>query len=109
MALPPQAAQLVEKLNAAGAQSKVAWEDTAEENTFLASVAKFVVTVSKTASGYYPAYSLTIADQSGKTVDEGHVKRPEDGYEAVAELWENARRSARNAKVAYDEMLAFLK
>ena len=108
MALQDQIAKLVDKLAELSEQGKVRWEETADENTFLASVAKFIVTIAKPNAN---EYSLTVADQSGKTLEEA---REQEGssyyvdYQRLAGLHELARRTALRVDEALSEMLSSL-
>ena len=47
MALQPQIVKLVEKLTELTRQNKITWETTADEDTFLTSAGKSVVTISR--------------------------------------------------------------
>jgi polyphosphate kinase len=107
MALQEQTTQLVNKLSQLSAQGKVVWQETADENTFLASVAKFVVTIAKISDDFY---TFTIADQTGKTLEEVREDSgyPNHDFKRLAELHEVARRAALNVEGALSEMLTSL-
>ena len=113
MALQEQTAKLIDKLNEITQQGKVSWEETAEGDTFLASVNKFVVTVSK-ADDRYPGYGFTIADQAGRLLEEARVedRGPYEGedpyYSQLASLYHLARRRALHVDEALSDLLSSL-
>jgi hypothetical protein len=97
----------VDKLIELSQRNKVGWQETADEDTFLASVGKFVVTIAKQSR---KSYSFTIADQAGKTLEES--REEESGfliddvhYDRLVKLHELARRRALNVDQALSEML----
>jgi hypothetical protein len=108
MVLQEQTAKLVAKLIELSAQGKVRWQETADEDTFLASVGKFVVTIAKTRGS---EYCFVVADQAGKTLEEIRESNDsftrEDDYR-FAELHELARRAALDVGKALSEMLSSL-
>jgi hypothetical protein len=112
MALQEQTAKLVDKLIDLSGQGKVNWQETADDDTFLASVAKFVVTIDKPGQN---EYCFTVADQAGKTLEEVREKYADDeytypskDYTSLAKLHELARRAALNVEGALSEMLSSL-
>jgi hypothetical protein len=113
MPLQEQTAKLVDKLIELSEQGKVNWQETAEEDAFLASVGKFVVTAAK-ADLQYPGYTFTIADQVGRILEEARVEDrgtyegADHYYSRLAALFEMARRQALKVDEALTEMLSSL-
>ena len=106
MAHQEQTAKLVDRLIELSGQGKVSWQETAEENTFLTSVGKFVVSIAKPEAF---AFNLTISDQAGRTLEETRdyvndfYSSPD--YTRVSKLHELARRRALNVDAALKEMM----
>jgi hypothetical protein len=107
MALQEQTAKLIDKLIELSEQGKVSWQETADENTFLASVNKFVVTIAK--PDYQSGYEFVVTDQVGRTLEEARAIGNQDAYyERLGLLQELARRSARNVGEALSDLLSSL-
>jgi len=123
MALQPQIVKLVEKLTELTGQNKIAWETTADEDTFLTSAGKSVVTVGRGAGTDDDAdYRIQILNNSGQVIEEAVAGRNDyllDGgitlalsmhvdWQKTRSLHEMARRSALHADQAVAELLSSL-
>jgi len=117
MAFQEQIDKLVAKLTDLTEQDKVAWEETADEDTFLASVGKFVVTVGKgEGPDEYCDYRFRILDDRGRTVDEAVATLSQPGpsepldqdRKRLRTLLELARRSALHSDKVVSDLLTSL-
>ena len=115
MAVREQVGKLLDRLVRLTGEAKVEWSRTADENSFLAAVAKFTVTISaEEPTAHYPDYRLQIADQSGKMIEEtleqfqGYTGDYSGSYLKLKELFEIARRRASHVEEALSEMLTSL-
>lgn len=113
MALQPQLVKLVERLTELTRQSKITWEATADEDTFLTSAGKFVVTLGKEGSGDswgspFDRFRFRVLDGSGKTIDEGLSGPYHEERLQLEGLHELARRSALDADEALSDLLSSL-
>jgi hypothetical protein len=114
MAVQEQVSKLLDRLVRLTSEGKVDWSRTADENSFLAAVAKFTVTISaEHASRPNPDYRLQIADRSGRTIED--VVEESSGpaavlgtYGLLKDLFETARRRASHVEEALSEMLSSL-
>jgi len=116
MAFPEQIEKLVSKLTELTENGKVDWQATANVNTFLASVGEFVVTVGRSGSELYGAYSFQILDRAGRTIDGTLAtllgvdkdRTIHQDWERLGHLHELARRSALKADQAVSALLSSL-
>ena len=69
MTFSEQIDRLVAKLTELTARDKVDWQETANLNTYLARVDKFVVTINKQGSEVFGGYSFQILDGSGRAIE----------------------------------------
>jgi len=69
MTFSEQIDKLVAKLTELTARDKVDWQETANLNTYLARVDKFVVTINKQGSEVFGGYSFQILDGSGRAIE----------------------------------------
>jgi hypothetical protein len=101
--------QLLTDLRDATAQSRIEWEDTADEDMFRTNLGPGMVRVSKSilSDDERPYYTVWLLDPEGRVVDEYEALGGED-FSTIAELYELARRSARNASELVEAMLATL-
>ena len=103
MAFQEKIDQLVTRLTELTEHDKLAWEETAEEGTFLASVGKFVVTLGENFSVYH----FKILDRTGKTIDEASGTTGEN-WTRLSHLHELARRNALHVEEALSDLLSSL-
>jgi hypothetical protein len=122
MALQTQIVKLVEKLTDLTSQNKIAWETTADEDTFLTSAGKSVVAVSRGIGPDEGAdYRIQLLNDAGRLVEETTVSivdRAQNRFtndldlhldwQKVRSLYELARRSALHADQAVAELLSSL-
>ncbi len=122
MALQPQIVKLVEKLTELTRQNKITWETTADEDTFLTSAGKSVVTISRRGATDEDAdYRIQLLNDVGQVVEEATAtlsdfvpaelrrnlgRRVE--WEQTRSLHEMARRSALHADEAVADLLMSL-
>ena len=109
MAFQEQIEKLVVKLTKLTEDGRVAWEPTADENTFLASVSKFVVTIGKFPSyeDVRDDYVFRIRSDEGRVIDEAEATgNPE--WTRLGELYEMARRNALHVDEALSDILSSL-
>ena len=116
MTFSEQIDRLVAKLTELTARDKVDWQETANLNTYLARVDKFVVTINKQGSEVFGGYSFQILDGSGRAI-EGVIapyKGPErsassnTNWERLRDLYEIARRQALHSEKVVSDLLASL-
>ena len=114
MALQPQIVKLVEKLTELTRQRKIAWETTADEDTFLTSAGKSVVTVGKedpedSLGNSFDRFRFRVLDEAGKTIDEALAgpNAPEE-RDLLQVLHQFARRNALHADQTVAELLTSL-
>jgi hypothetical protein len=116
MTFSEQIDKLVAKLTELTARDKVDWQETANLNTYLARVDKFVVTINKQGSEALGGYSFQILDGSGRAI-EGVIaphKSPErspgsnTNWERLRDLYEIARRQALHSEKVVSDLLASL-
>ena len=112
MAVQEQVSKLLDRLVGLTSEGKVDWSRTVDENSFLAAVAKFTVTISQVGDG--PDYRLEIADRFGRTIEdilEQYEPRSGDfagSYLKLEKLFELARRRSSHVEEALSEMLSSL-
>ena len=112
--------KLIERLINLTAEGKIDWKDTASEDDFQATVAQYVVTMSRTRNlDNWDAswdYQIRVADRKGTLIDEASdrdfdrdLKIAEHSpFKAFTLLYDAARRSARNVDKALTELLPSL-
>ncbi len=116
MNFPVQIDKLVAKLAEVTARDKVEWQETANLNTYLARVDKFVVTISKQGSEVYGGYSFQILDHSGRTIEgvlapyigQDKSTLSHSNWERLRDLYEIARRRALHSEKVVSDLLATL-
>jgi hypothetical protein len=118
MILPDQMDKLVSKLTELTVKEKVEWQETAGLDTYLAPVDRFIVTISRSGSEIYGAYSLQIVDGTGRPIE--GVVAPYNGHgqdksaatradwERLRDLYEIARRRALHSEKVVSDLLASL-
>ena len=114
MAFSEQIDQLIARLADLTENGKVAWEETADEGIFLASVGRYVVTLGKenrqdSWGDSYESLRFRILDGTGKTIDEAssYGQTAEDSRRLYG-LYELARRSALHVDEALSDLLSSL-
>ena len=107
MAFQEKIDQLVAKLTDLTETGRLAWEETAEEGTFLASVGKFVVTLGEEGPNW-PRYRFRILDAAGRMVDEAVRNLDDEDRDRLQQLHELARRKALNVEEALSDLLSSL-
>lgn len=111
MALTKKISTLVDKLISLSRDGKLAWEETVDENTFLTAVSGFGVDISKAGVSPFSDYRLRVSDQVGKTLEDVRVKRSgadSEDWEKIDELFEIARRNARDVDAALTTLISSL-
>jgi hypothetical protein len=116
MTFPDQIDKLVTKLTELTARDKVAWKETGNANTHLASIDKFVVTINKGGSEVYGGYSFQILDNTGRAIEgvlapfSGPEKSEEShaNWQRLRDLYEIARRRALHSEKVVSDLLASL-
>jgi hypothetical protein len=116
MAFEEQIDKLVEKLTELTRTDKVAWQETADENTFLTGVGKSMVTIGRVNSGPAAPCFVRILDDSGKTIEEAYAPnlaaRDRDiavrDLDRLRTLHELARRSALKSDKVVSDLLSSL-
>ena len=101
-----QAVQLIDRLLELTRNNKVEWQETVENNTFLAAFPKYVVTIGKSED----AYRFGVADEFGKTLEDVAFAKSENRYlsEDFEQLHSLARRHALHSDAAISELLSSL-
>lgn len=91
-------------------EGKVSWEDTINDDRFLAGFSRYVVSIEQgyeddfRQTGIYRAFRLL--NQDGKTIDEKVVHNIDSpDYDELGNLLASARRSAHNAEESLDTLL----
>jgi hypothetical protein len=111
--------KLIERLIDLSEEGKIDWKETASEDDFQATVAQYVVTISRTRNkDDWDAwdYQIRVADRKGTLIDEATDTDfdrelrigPHPPYKAFMLLYDSARRSARNVDQALTELLETL-
>ena len=114
MALHESIDKLVSKLTELSQHDKVAWEETADENVYLATIGDFVVTLGRGGSSAFSAYIFRVLGEKGKIIDEAFVVRPSPGdlsypnWDRLRVLHELARRRALHSEKAVTDLLTSL-
>src|SRR5712691_1367561 len=114
MAFPDQIEKLVTKLTELTREVKVAWQGTANVNTYLAPVGEFVVTVGRGGSDVFGGYSFQILDREGRAIDgtfsvfPGSADPAYQDWNRLRSLHELARRSATHADRVVSDLLSSL-
>lgn len=122
MALQPQIGMVVERLTELTRQNKMTWETTADEDTFLTSAGKYVVTIAcGRDTGEDAGYRIRLLNDAGQVVEEAGAPlsdRRESGqllslsrsveHQQLRSLHELARRSALHADEAVADLLTSL-
>jgi hypothetical protein len=88
-------------------EGKVNWQETAGEQTFLAAVAKYVVTIRESNWNGSTEYDLEVSDQSGKTLENASVSSG-PLFADLSELHTLARRHALKVDEALTDLLSSL-
>ncbi|SPF42294.1 conserved hypothetical protein [Candidatus Sulfopaludibacter sp. SbA4] len=108
---------LIERLLDLTTEGKIKWEETADENVFLASVSHNVVTIGRRRSPEdYDSwdYEIQVSDRQGRLVDETSSSdtsvTAEGGnpYVDLARLFEAARRKALDTDKVLAELISSL-
>lgn len=104
-----QVVLLFDKLLDLTRDGKVDWQETAEEDTFLAAVPKFVVTIGKERGS---VYHFEVADEFGRTLERiVSEELPRAGVnlsDKLAPLHDLARRRALHSDAAISDLLSSL-
>jgi hypothetical protein len=114
MAFPGQLDILVTRLTELTERGRVEWQETANPNTYLAPVGKFIVTIAKADSEGDPDYSVRILDQTGKAIERASAMFASPTSEAggdwvrLRDLHEAARRRALHSEKVVSELLSSL-
>jgi hypothetical protein len=116
MTFSDQIDKLVAKLTELTVKDKVDWQETANLNTYLARVDKFVVTINKGGSEVFGGYSFQILDHTGRAIEgvlapfSGPEKSPSGhaNWERLRDLYEIARRRALHSEKVVSDLLASL-
>ena len=115
MTFSDQIDRLVAKLTELTAKDKVDWQETANLNTYLARVDKFVVTINKGGSEVSGGYSFQILDHTGRAIEGvlapfSGAKSPSShsNWERLRDLYEIARRRALHSEKVVSDLLASL-
>ena len=105
---------LIEGLLELTTDGQVEWEETADENVFLASVSQYVVTIGRSRNPEdYDSwrYVMRVSDRQGKLVEEttssdsfSRTAEGVDPHTDLVPLFEAARRKALNADQALIEL-----
>ncbi|MBI1389974.1 MAG: hypothetical protein GC154_16155 [bacterium] len=89
---------------------EMGWEATADENTFIAAVPEFSLSISyrkpKYENSFY--YSLTISNHLGQIVAEIKASQYDENKDALQAIFEGARRVAFNADGEIEKLLTAL-
>ena|SRR5216684_7775548 len=110
MAFPGQIDKLVTRLTELTERGKVEWQETANSDTYLASVGKFIVTIEKAVSEVNPDnrdYSFQIKDQTRRAIDTASAMFGDD-WIRLRDLHEAARRNALHSEKVVSELLSSL-
>jgi hypothetical protein len=116
MTFSEQIDKLVAKLTELSARDKVDWQETANLNTYLARVEKFVVTINNQGSEMLGGYSFQILDATGRSIEAvtaPYAGRDRSGdsktnWERLRDLYEIARRRALHSEKVVSDLLASL-
>jgi hypothetical protein len=118
MAFQEKIDQLVTKLTDLTETGKVAWDETADENVFVASVGKFVVSLGQDEDSWgnpIDRFRFRVLDGTGKTIDEalsyqGALSSQRDAEERdrLQRLHGLARRSALHTEEVLTDLLSSL-
>lgn len=112
MALHEKIDQLVTKLMVLTEAGKVTWDATADEDTFLTTLGKFVVTLKKEERHFgaerYNAFRFKILDAGGKALEEAYEVTQTNDWERLRTLHDLARRKALHVEEALSDLLASL-
>ena len=118
MALTQQVATVIDKLLVLSHEDKVVWQETADENTFLAALPKFVITIAMGSERvapfdpneiyFLPYYQVRVLDQSGKILEEASISKTDPYFKESSELHELARRRALQVDAQLSELLSSL-
>lgn len=104
-----QFAALIEKLLALSREDRVSWEETADEDTFLATESRFVVTIEQRRGDWDSLYyRVRISDKSDKVLEDASVSSADPRYAETKELYELARRRALRVDAQLSELLLSL-
>lgn len=109
MSIHDKLLKLVIHLARETARGKIAWEDTADDETFRVGLANGVVTIEMFRDEDFNGdalfnYRLTVFNERGQ-VAETFVPATSDGKKLIYELYEAARRSARRTNDVIDALL----
>lgn len=113
---------LIERLLDLTTEGRIAWQETASEDDFVANLSQYVVTISRTdeATGTgearTPRYWIRVADREGTLVDSASDADFDDiltligmsPIEGLKRLFDAARRKALNVDKALSELIASL-
>ncbi len=116
MIFTDQIDKVVTKLTELTGKDKFEWKETGNTSTYLASVDKFVVTMSKSGSELYGGFSFQILDRAGRVVEGvtapfvGREKSAEEyaNWGRLGDLYEIARRRALHSEKVVSDLLASL-
>jgi hypothetical protein len=116
MAFEAQIDELIDKLTELTRAEKVAWKETAAENTFLTGVGQSVVMVGRVNSNPDALCFIRILDANGRTIEEAYAPNlsPPDREVALRDLGrlrallELARRSALKSERVVSDLLSSL-
>lgn len=102
-------AALIQKLLALSKEDRVNWEETADEDTFLATESRFVVTIERRVGDWDSRYyCVRISDKNDKMLEDSTVYSGDPQYAEARELYELARRRALRVDAQLSELLSSL-
>jgi hypothetical protein len=106
----PQIESLIDKLLELSREGKVNWQETANEQKFLAAVSKFVVTIGfeDETNWTNASYGLEVSDQAGKALENVTLYRGDLRFAELQELHTLARRRALRVDEALSDLLSTL-
>src|SRR5580700_7705213 len=116
MAFEEQLDRLIEKLTDLTRADKVAWQETAAENSFLTGVGQSVVIVGRVNSDPSAPCFIRILDATGKTIEEAYVPNMSAPDRDIAmhdlarlrTLLELARRNAMKSDQVVSDLISTL-
>lgn len=107
--------QLMRKVEEKTTRGEIAWEATAEESIYQATLSMFVIRIAQNPGDGGPDYILSVADKQNCTVDSAsNLDFPPEQvqafkpYQMLKDIFETARRMALGADTAIDNILSEL-
>lgn len=111
MAFQEQISKLVVRLTELTNQDRLAWEETADENAYLASAGDFVVSIGRSGISTYASCHLRVLDRTGKIIEEAFATSApasHEDWDRLRILYELARRRALRSEKAVTDLLSSL-